>query len=538
VSALTGTFTLLRSGARRDRVSMAVWVSLLALMVMSTAKRYRELFSDDTVRHTFVTTMSANRGMTAFAGGIPAPTIGGLLVMKLGTTMFLTTSLLAMFMVVRHTRAEEESGRHELTAATVVGRQASLTAALLQAWGFSLAIGLSTTLALLAKHLEPGGALAFGLAVAAPGFVFAAIAAVAAQLFATARAANALSGALLGATVALRMAADASGRRGMRWLAPDGWSHNVESFGANRLAALVVPVLVTAVLTAIAYTLSARRDVGSGMFAPAAGPPAAPTLRGPFALAWRLQRGMFAGWTIASVAYSALVASILPSIPALAHTNGNPMTRVLARYATHGAMPDPVAAYLWLATIMFAQVLALYPVLAVLRLRHEERAGNAELVLSASVTRERWMLSHVTVALMGTFVMGIANGLVTAAMVRHLLPDATNLSFTKVLLAHVIQVPAMWTLGGIAALVFGAMPTASIALGWGAFVLVNVFGTILGPALGMENEAADKFVPFHYLPRILTGETMALAPIAALVVISGALVASGVVAFRRRDLAY
>jgi ABC-2 type transport system permease protein len=197
-----------------------------------------------------------------------------------------------------------------------------------------------------------------------------------------------------------------------------------------------------------------------------------------------------------------------------------------------------VAAYLWLATTMFSQVLALYPVLAVLRLRHEERAGNAELVLSASVRRESWMLSHVAVALAGTFVMGIVNGLVTAAFVRKLLPDSTSLSFARVFAAQVIQVPAMWTLGGIAALAFGLLPSASIALGWGAFVLLNVFGTILGPAMGMEHEAADKFVPFHYLPKILTGEAMTITPIVVLLAISAALVGSGVIAFRRRDLAY
>ena len=51
--------------------------------------------------------------------------------------------------VIRHTRAEEESGRTELLDSTAVGRYASLTAALILTFGASIATGLIGTAGLL-----------------------------------------------------------------------------------------------------------------------------------------------------------------------------------------------------------------------------------------------------------------------------------------------------------------------------------------------------------------------------------------------------
>ena len=48
---------------------------------------------------------------------------------------FAVVALMGMFLVGRHTRADEEAGRTELVRATVVGRNAPVTAVLLVAGG-------------------------------------------------------------------------------------------------------------------------------------------------------------------------------------------------------------------------------------------------------------------------------------------------------------------------------------------------------------------------------------------------------------------
>src|SRR5204863_9168442 len=121
---------------------------------------------------------------------------------------------LSILVVVRHTRAEEEAGRQELVGATVVGRRAPLTAALLVAAGTNLALGLFTALGLIAAGLPADGSFAFGSAWAGVGLAFAAIAAVTAQLTSTARAATGFAAAILGAVYVLRAIGDTADRSG------------------------------------------------------------------------------------------------------------------------------------------------------------------------------------------------------------------------------------------------------------------------------------------------------------------------------------
>ena len=59
--------------------------------------------------------------------------------------------------VIRHTRADEETGRTELIDSTAVGRYASLTAALLLSFGASIATG-AIGAARTARHRRPAPA--------------------------------------------------------------------------------------------------------------------------------------------------------------------------------------------------------------------------------------------------------------------------------------------------------------------------------------------------------------------------------------------
>ena len=84
--------------------------------------------------------------------------------------------LMSLLTVVRHTRAEEEAGRQELVGAAVVGRYAPLTAALLVAGaGQPRHRGPGRRSGLIGVGLPAAGSLAFGLATALVGIVFAAV---------------------------------------------------------------------------------------------------------------------------------------------------------------------------------------------------------------------------------------------------------------------------------------------------------------------------------------------------------------------------
>ena len=89
---------------------------------------------------------------------------------------------LAIVLVRRHTRTEEEAGRTELVGAGVVGRRAPLTAAVILAAGTVLVASLLAPLSLIGSGLGSRGSWAFGVAWATIGLTFTGVAAVAAQL--------------------------------------------------------------------------------------------------------------------------------------------------------------------------------------------------------------------------------------------------------------------------------------------------------------------------------------------------------------------
>ena len=163
MNSLTGTRALARLALRLDRVRLTVWVLGLAVMPMGTAANYLQLYpTEDDLRA--VSGVLTNPSLVALSGPLFDLSIGGLTVWKVGLSEFILAALMSLLTVVRHTRTEEETGRVELIRATVVGRYAPLTAALLVTALANLAIAVFIALGLMATGLPVAGSVAFGLA--------------------------------------------------------------------------------------------------------------------------------------------------------------------------------------------------------------------------------------------------------------------------------------------------------------------------------------------------------------------------------------
>ena len=128
----------------------------------------------------------ASPAQRALYGQVYNDSLGAVGIWKAG--MFHVLIAVAVILtVIRHTRADEETGRSELIDSTAVGRYASLTAALLLAGGASVVTGAIGTAGLLTLDVPAAGSVAFGAALACSGLVFTAVAAVTAQLSPSAR---------------------------------------------------------------------------------------------------------------------------------------------------------------------------------------------------------------------------------------------------------------------------------------------------------------------------------------------------------------
>jgi ABC-2 type transport system permease protein len=531
VSALTGTGTLLRLAVRRDRVMLPAWLYILAVSVLGTAYSFKKTYVTAASRQHLAQVSNHTATLLATNGPVPGTSVGGLTAWKFGIAGAALAAIMTIFIVIRHTRGDEEEGRLELIRATRTGRAAPLTAALAEAGIASLALGVLVAGALIAMSQPVSGSVDFGLSLAGTGLVFAAIAACAAQLSENARTCRGLALSVLGASYLLRAAGDAAGPGGPRWLSwlsPLGWAEKLQPFGTQHWWLLAPMAALAGAAAAAAYVLSARRDLGAGLVPQRPGPARADAaLDGPLGLAWRLQRGPLLAWAVSFAIAGAVLGSVARGIDGLLGGAGN------VRHALQEMGRQHALSNAYLAEMMgtLGLIAAIYAVQAALRLRSEETGQRAEPVLATAVGRIRWSAAHLVIAVAGTAVILTAAGL-GAGLAYGVAAHDVGGQLAAELGAALAQLPAALVIGSIAALLFGAAPRLA-TLSWAAVVVAALL-SLLGPLLRLNQWIMD-VSPFTHVPALPGGQLTA-APMIWLSAIAVLLAAAGLAALRRRDI--
>lgn len=531
MSGLAGLGALTRLALRRDRVLVPVWVAVFVAVAASSASATRGLFPTVDARVQAARAANATPALVAFYGKVYDETsLGGIGMLKLTTLGAVLVAVLMVVLVVRHTRGEEEAGRLDVVAAGVVGRRSPLVAALTLAVGASVVLGLLSGLGVMAAGLPAEGSLAFGLTWAVAGIEFAAVAAVAAQLAETARAATSLTVAFLGVAFLLRAVGD-SARPGtvtwLSWLSPVGWAQQIRPFGGDRWWVALLPLGFAAALIAVAVALVTRRDVGAGLLRPRLGPATgASSLRSPLALAWRLDRTALLGWAAAFAVLGAVLGSIASDVGSLLDT---PQARdLVVRMGGAGSLSDAFLATELGFVAVFASA---YGIQTALRLRSEEVALRAGPLLATPVTRARWLASHAAVALGGSSALVVVAG-VAAGLTHRPGGEAVDAVVARLVGAALVQLPAVWVLTALALAFVGLVPRAAVGA-WVALVLCVLLGE-LGSALGLPARLLQ-LSPYTHVPR-LPGSAAAWTPLLWLTAVALALAATAFVGLRRRDV--
>lgn len=207
LNAYAGTGALIRLILRRDRLLLLICIVLPALLAVTIAASFNQLYPTDASLQAFASEAASSPGEIALLGPVYAPTLAGLTAWRWTISGAVLVGLGSMLFVVRHTRTEEEAGRFELLGSTVVGRQAALSASLIVTLGANVVIAALVAGGLIAYGLPVAGSVALGLSVAAVGATFAAVAGVAVQLTESAGTAKGIAGAILGLCYLLRAAA-------------------------------------------------------------------------------------------------------------------------------------------------------------------------------------------------------------------------------------------------------------------------------------------------------------------------------------------
>jgi len=517
---------MLRLYLRRDRISLPLWVLLLSVPLATVyVGSILTVYPTQAARAQFAASIMASPAQRALYGQIYNDSIGAVGIWKAG--MFhLLIGIAVILTVIRHTRADEETGRTELLDSTAVGRYAGLIAALLLSFGASIATGAIGAAGLLTTGIPAGGSLAFGAALACSGLVFTAVAAVAAQLSPSARFARGAAFAALGVAFALRAVGDAGDGR-LSWLSPLGWSLQVRPYAGDRWWVLLLHLVTTAALTMLAYRLLAGRDVGAGLIAERAGPGTADKwLSSVDGLTWRLDRGALLAWTVGLCLYGVVMGSVVHGI---GDELGNSTVArdIVARMGGTSALEE---AFIAVAYTMMGMVAAALAISLSLRLYQEETGQRAETTLAGAVARTRWLASYLVAALIGSAVAMLVSGLV-GGLVYGLAAGDVGGKLAIVAASAAVQLPAVWLLAAITVGLFGLLPRLT-PVSWGiltAFVAVYLIGELARfPQWLLDCE------PFAHIPRV--GTDFTAVPLLWLLAIDAALIIAGAAAFRRRDL--
>ncbi len=529
---MTGTWQLIRLILRRDRVLLPLWILPLALIPALYVSSFDALFPTDADRLAYARVSAGNAGFVALYGPLHGTSLGELVAWRGGFIPVLV-ALFSVLTVIRHTRTDEEAGRTELVGAAAVSRHAGLFAALIVAFGANAVLALIQAPVMIAQGLPVTGSVLMALVFALAGWMFAAVAAVSAQLAGAARSARSIALVVLAVAYVLRLAGDVSaigdGATGwLSWLSPIGWVQHMFPYGADVWWPVILAVVLSAVLVGAAVVLAARRDIGAGIVPTRPGPAvAAPGLRSPLALAWRLHRGILAGWLTAFALLGLVFGAVARSIADLV-ADSPELADVFARL---GGASGAVDSYLAGVTGILGLIAAAYAVQAMLRARDEESTGSAELVLTTGTSRLRWLGSHLVFAFLGPALALAVSGAI-AGLVHGLASGDVPGQVAAVLGGALAQVPAVWVLAAVAVGLCGLLPRFA-QLAWGA-VAACLLVLLAGAALRLSQWVLD-LSPFTHVPH-LPGGHATVTPFVVLTLIAVAVSAAGMAGFRRRDV--
>ncbi len=529
MKGLSGTGALIRLILRRDWWKFLIWIALAALVPIGMAASFKELYPTAREIEIFAATNMNTPSAVGMLGLVFAPTLGGILAWRVGLNAAILIAPVSLLFVIRYTRTEEESGRQELLGGTATGRFAPLGAALIVVFSANLLIALAAAFGLIGQGFPAAGSLALAFSGAAAGWMFAAVAALAAQVTSGSGAARGLSFLVFGAAYVLRAMGDADlligGPGLLSWLSPLGWVRFTRAFTGEQVWVFGLMLAWTVVFGAAAFFLLARRDLGAGLLPVSPGRTrAAPSFNSPLALSWRLNRSSLIAWMAGATLTGALLGGTAATFSKFVDAPQ------LQEWVRRMGAQDAGEAYLFILIYVLGQVCAAYAISLALRLRSEETEGRADLLLSNRVSRTRWAASHLIFAVAAPallltilgFFIGLGFGL-SAGDVAHVLP--------RLMLRTLATLPAVWVMAGIVAILIGWLPRLSAAASWG---LLGVFFLLeLGWELQQIPQSVFDLSPFAYVHWSIPLST---EPWIWLTLAAGLLTAVGLAGLRKRDV--
>lgn len=530
---MTSGTVIVRLAGRKAVRSGVGWGVVFGVYVATQALTYATSYKSEAARRLLVKQFGSNPAISALVGpAFRLDTVSGFTVWKCLTVLAITGSVWGILTATRMLRGEEEAGRWEVllagratrrgaTQQTLAALASGLGALFVTTGVLIVALGRSSKV-----NVSVSGALFFTVAIVVGPSMFLAVGALTSQLSSTRRQAAGAASAVLGASYAIRMAADSVlGLGWLRWATPLGWVEEMKPLTAPNAWPVLPIVSLIVVCGLVTVVLAGKRDLGASTLADhASREPRIGLLKGPVGLAFRLMRPTLLAWTVSIVAYGLLLGSIAKS-GGEAITSSPSLRLVFERLGVSGAQ-----AYLGIALLLMALTMGFIAAGQVSAARVEESSGRLEHLLVRPLSRRSWLGGRTALATGILLAGGVLAGLSTWVGAAS---DNAGVSFTSMLEAGVNVVPPALVILGVGLLILGVAPRASTAVTYGVLVWSLLIEITSGIAI-VNHWLLDTSV-FHQMapaPSVHVDWTAN-----AFMVLLGALASlAGVVAFTRRDL--
>jgi ABC-2 type transport system permease protein len=520
-----GTGQALRFALKRDRLLLPLCVLGLIGWVGLYVASYSGLYGTQADLNSLYESVAGNPALVAMVGPTDGlRTLGGATAWETLPVVSVISAIFAMFVVVRHTRAEEEDGRSELLLASGSGRLATLTAAMIITAGALVIAAVGWYIVFLATGYEADSSLLLVAAILGVGLVFTGTTAICAQVTAKSRTARGLVGIVIGLAYFLRALGD-TGPDALTWISPLGWAEKTEPFLHDNWWPLLLPVVASFVTAGFALWLLERRDIGSGLIQPRPGPARAhPSLLHPLGFSLRIQRGSIVGWTYLLFVYGFAIGAVGNNIEGILESSSS----LTAAFA--GASGDIVDSYFATIFTVLALMASGFAIGGVLRPHSEETHDRAALLMAGPLGKVRWALGHVLIAYVASAVMMALLGLGLGLGLGVVTGDFSELG--TLVASGFAQAPAIWLTASLAVLLFGISSRASAAA-WGLLVAFVVIWSIA--SFGDLPDWIVDLSPFSHIPAV-PAVPLDATPLLVMTALAAVFTTAGMLLWRRRDL--
>jgi ABC-2 type transport system permease protein len=461
--------------------------------------------------------------------GIPhdLTTVGGYVGWRIPGLLAVFAAVWGILAAVRAMRAEEDAGRAELVLSGVIGRRAAFGAHVTAILAGTAVLWLALFAALVAGELAVGGSAFLAFAAVSGVPVFAGVGAVTSQLAPSKRQATGLATGLLGLAFAVRVVADtASGAGWLRWATPLGWIEEMRPFADPRPWVLVLPVVASVALFAVAAAIAVRRDIGTGVLpAHDTAPPRLGLLGSPTALALRDDRGSLLAWLAGAGAFAAIFGVISDSVASGLTEN---VRRELERFG--GGSVVSAEGFIGFGFLFFILAVCLFVCAQLSAARHEEAEQRLETLLAHPVSRRGWLTGRLALAIAGAALVALTAGVIAWAGAAS---QGADVSLANLIGAGANCLPPALLFLGLGTLAFAVVPRAAPGIAYG------LVGTaFLWELLGSLVDTPDwvrSLSPFHDVG-LVPGEPFEAGAALIMLAIAVATALAGVALFARRDL--